>query len=185
MCPMQQICSPKKNTEKPRNKQPRESPKAILIKLCFQSERVHTVAQKRVFICTQLGFVHALYKSVYFFFFFLFFKIFFFTFTNKTYKMWSHLKFHRISFLYIENHHHNKLLIHEMESGVWGGICPGSLKYWWPGSEKKKENRYEQARQTLERGRRQRLCNPKRQEGKCMSTKALFQNTVPSPLQCK
>lgn len=105
-----------------------------------EGKSTYSSPQKRVFICTQLGFVHALYKRVYFFFSFSSFsRFFFFTFTNKTYKMWSHLKFHRILFLYIENHHYNKLLIHEMESGVWDGItCPGSLKYWWPGSDKKR-----------------------------------------------
>lgn len=174
MCPMQQICSPKKIQKSPETISQDSSPKRFLIKLCFQRERVHTVAHKikgchlyTTWVCT------CPVQESLLFFSFSYFSRFFSTFTNKTYKMWSHLKFHRNSFLYIENHHHDKLLKHEM-SGVWDGItCPGNLKYWWPGSDKK-ENTYEQARQTLRRGHGRRQCNPKRQEGKCMSSKALF-----------
>lgn len=138
-----------------------------------EGKSTYSSPQKRVFFCTQLGFVHALYKRVHFFFLFSLFQVFFFTFTNKTYKMWNHLKFHRISFLYIENHHHhNKLLIHKMESEVWNGItCPGSLKYWWPGLDKMSIDMSRQDKHYKE-GCRQRQCNPKRHEGvsECMST---------------
>lgn len=46
MCPMQQICLSKKIQKSPETNS-QDSPQSILIKLCFQRERVHTIAHKK------------------------------------------------------------------------------------------------------------------------------------------